>query len=368
MAGIFIPEQCGALSRAGVKTGLIFSRFEGLRNLSWRRLHCGVPGFVHTNDPVPTWGFATWSPPGLNRIIPSLVDRTLSKSYERYCAGQGRPDILHAHVALQSGPTVLRIARATGLEYIVTEHSSEILNADPSSGVAQRARRIYAEARCVIAVSSALERRIRDICPEARIRVIGNMVPDYVFRLRASKPPVSDGLKLLTLSNLQASKRVDRVIEAIAGLPSHLGRRVTLDVVGDGPEQARLQGLARELGVAARFHGELARERAMEMLAASDLLVHASAFETFGIVLAEAGALGVPVVATRCGGPEDIVASCSGLLVDVDDIRSLRGAVQSVLENLECWRSKAVAMSERAFELFHESKVAAAIARIYEST
>lgn len=365
LAGVFIPEQCEAIRRSGVDVGLVFSRIEGLSSLTLARFLRGLPGFVRTDDPVPTWGFKTWNLPGGAALAPHLVDLTLRNRYAAYEAVRGRPDIMHAHVALDAGPTTRKIAHAIGVDYVVTEHSSEILNAGLPAERLEMARRVYADARHVIAVSSVMAERISDICPQARIRMIGNMVPDSVFALRGSVARFDEGLRIVALSNLQPNKRVHNAIEALAGLPGRLRERVAFHVIGDGSERPKLEQLALTRGLPTTFHGYLPRNAAMRLLAGADLLVHASAYETFGVVLAEAAALGIPVVATRCGGPQDVVGKESGLLVEVDDVADLRAGIEAVLEDLEYWKAKGDEMSRRAFELFHESRVAASVADTY---
>ncbi len=365
LAGLFILEQCAAIRRSGVDVGLIFSRIEGLSCLSPARLPRGFPGVVQTDDPVPTWGFKTWNVPGGASLVPRVVDLTLRSRYAAYEAARGRPDILHAHGALDAGPATRKIARAVGVGYVITEHSSGILNAGLSSAGLDTARQIYTDARHVIAVSNILASRILDICPEARVRVIPNMVPGTVFALRTSARARDDSLKVFALSNLLPSKCVHNTIEALAGVSATFRNRVVLHVIGDGVERPRLEELARLRGLRTVFHGYLPHIEAMRLLAAADLLVHASAYETFGIVLAEAAALGVPVVATRCGGPQDVVGENSGLLVEVDDVAALRTGVDAVLGNLEYWRAQSDKISRCAYDRFHESRVAAAIADTY---
>ena len=82
------------------------------------------------------------------------------------------------------------------------------------------------------------------------------------------------------------------------------------------------------------FVGTVPREKACEFFQGIDAFVHPSRYETFGIVLIEALSTGRPIVATRCGGPNDIVRKEDGLLVDVDDVEGLAEAMRSMI-NLE---------------------------------
>ena len=68
-------------------------------------------------------------------------------------------------------------------------------------------------------------------------------------------------------------------------------------------------------------------------MADSDAFVLSSQYETFGVVVIEALALGLPVIATRCGGPESIVRDEDGLLIPIEDISSLAIAMKTIYDN-----------------------------------
>ena len=94
-----------------------------------------------------------------------------------------------------------------------------------------------------------------------------------------------------------------------------------LIIFGDGPESGALRALCAELGLYSRvsFRGHCPREELAEAYAAADCFVLASRSETFGVAYIEAMAAGLPVIATRCGGPEDFVTEENGILIPVDD-------------------------------------------------
>jgi glycosyltransferase involved in cell wall biosynthesis len=102
------------------------------------------------------------------------------------------------------------------------------------------------------------------------------------------------GLRVaVSVGRLVASKRVDRAIEHVAS--AH--ELDALVVVGDGPERARLERLARDRGIDARFVGRVPREEALAWIGAAQVLVHASEAEGLSTVVREAEALGTRVVA-----------------------------------------------------------------------
>jgi len=109
--------------------------------------------------------------------------------------------------------------------------------------------------------------------------------------LRASAQPEGDGPLLVCVGRLVASKRFDRALDRAA---SYTGARVV--VVGDGPERARLEALARAKRIDARFVGATSRDVAVAWIGAADALLHASRTEGLSTVVREAEALGVEVV------------------------------------------------------------------------
>jgi glycosyltransferase involved in cell wall biosynthesis len=366
VAGSFVLQQCKALSDAGVRIGLIFSRVEGLRSATFQTLRRGFPAAVRTDVPVPTFGFKSWNIPGFSSLIPVFHATTLRHSYASYVSEYGQPDMLHAHVALGAGPAAVQLAEAAGIEYVLTEHSSEILRGELPETRFSIAAGVYDGASTVIAVSDALAHGIARICPRANVRVIPNLIPDDVFRRRKPADSASGDLVVVTISHLDTNKRVHWAIHALSSLPENLRRRVVLHVVGGGPESLRLQKFAQACQFRTVFHGYQSHADAMDILSRADLLVHPSTYETFGVVLAEAAALGVPVVATRCGGPESVVTAETGKLVGIDDMPALCESVRDILANVTEWRSRRSRISESARRRFDAHSVSAQIIELYE--
>jgi glycosyltransferase involved in cell wall biosynthesis len=136
-------------------------------------------------------------------------------------------------------------------------------------------------------------------------------------------------VKLVTVGRLISLKRVDGLIRVIARLED-----TALVVVGDGPERARLEGLARALGVGGRvyFAGQTTHSRTLSLVAACDALVLNSTHEGFPHVVLEAMSVGVPVIAAAVGGiPEVVRDGENGRLISASDGEALYMAVAEFL-------------------------------------
>jgi glycosyltransferase involved in cell wall biosynthesis len=137
-----------------------------------------------------------------------------------------------------------------------------------------------------------------------------------------------DGVKLVgTVARLHPSKGIDGLIAAAARVVTRLPHTRFL-LVGDGTERAALERLAHELGIAEHivFLGE--RRDVRFLLAGLDLFVLPSREEGMGIVLIEAMATGIPVVATATGGIVEVVEDgVSGFLVPRGDANALAESI-----------------------------------------
>jgi glycosyltransferase involved in cell wall biosynthesis len=133
---------------------------------------------------------------------------------------------------------------------------------------------------------------------------------------------------------LNQRKGIDLLLRALAHLIRN-GQDVVLDIGGEGPEREALVLLARDLGIADRvnFLGLLSREGVRKAMQEAHLFVLPSSYETFGVAYIEAMACGLPVIATRCGGPEGFVTPDVGYLVPQSDENALATTIHDVFVN-----------------------------------
>jgi glycogen(starch) synthase len=228
--------------------------------------------------------------------------------------------VVHAHVGLRGGWPALENARPDARVF-VTEHASYI------DQVLEQAdsRDMYAEIleRCTtfFAVTDALRDTLVKTFPSLahKIELISNPISFGTAR----PEPVTALRRWLYVGTLIERKGVGWLLEAFAKCHAD-DPELTLTLVGTGAMADQLVRRAAELqvGPAVTLLGAVAPDEATRLMREHDLLVHAARWETFGVSIIEAIAAGMPVLVTRCGGPEHTLAGiedAAGQMIDVEE-------------------------------------------------
>lgn len=135
-----------------------------------------------------------------------------------------------------------------------------------------------------------------------------------------------------TVGHLFAVKRHDLLISALTTL-GEIGTNVRLLIVGEGPERGRLESLDRLLHRSAKVIFAGARQDVPRLLAAMDVFVNCSDSEGMSNALLEAMATGLPVVATRVGGNEELVRDrADGWLIPKDSVSAIAAALREAMD------------------------------------
>lgn len=153
-------------------------------------------------------------------------------------------------------------------------------------------------------------------------------------------------LRVLTVGRLIPRKGIDLLLRAVARAAAS-GTAVDLTVVGSGPEEGRLRTLAGDLGLAPRWHGFVDQPGLPELYADADVFAFPTLDDPFGIVVLEAAAAGLPVIASPHGGAtEDFVRDgINGLVVEPRDTAALAAAIGRLADDGEL----RAAMSDAAY-------------------
>jgi glycosyltransferase involved in cell wall biosynthesis len=249
-----------------------------------------------------------------------------------------KPEVVHAHVSLPAGLAGALIKRLSGTPLVITEHTSpfSLLMRNPLAALTTRTALRTADKR--IAVSKALRGEMLAY-PQLRmpIDVIPNVVDAGAFSAPRRKRDPGQPYCLLFVGEMETRRKgIEYLLKALAILKER-GGDVLLTLVGEGRNRAEYESLASRLGVAdvCHFHGMAPHGEIARFMSEADVFVLPSLAETFGVVLVEAMSAGLPVVTTRCGGPEELVTPDLGVLIGPGDAEALAGGIMDVLSRLD---------------------------------
>ena len=185
--------------------------------------------------------------------------------------------------------------------------------------------------------------------------VVKNGVDLARFHTAAASSLPTRSSRVCFIGELSRRRGIDTLLLALAALQQKGGETPCLDVWGKGdPAYSRaLMDLIVELGLAehVRLMGYAACVESV--LPTYDALVVPSRGEAFPLIVLEGMAAGIPVIATRCGGPEEMIENGrDGLLVEIDDHIGLAGAIERILEQRTYAGELAKAAREKASRFF----------------
>ena len=249
---------------------------------------------------------------------------------------------------------------------VLTEHSSGFAKGVYSPWQLKLAEKAIVGSRSRIAVSPSLGELLGDQFASSKglWKWIPNVVADR-FKTPDNFTSENRPVRFLNLALMTAKKGQFDLVKAFHSVIES-GLTAELWLAGDGQIRAELEEQVADLGIADKVHfmGLIAPEKVPKLLSEIDVMVVSSHYETFGVVAAEALMAGVPVIATRCGGPECIVQEGDGLLVPPKQPLVLGLAMKQLGEELSSYNRKGIA--ERAKNRFSGPAVAARLTEEYE--
>jgi glycosyltransferase involved in cell wall biosynthesis len=241
-------------------------------------------------------------------------------------------DVLHAQDIASVAPALAARAR-TGAPVVTTLHSSHFLKRAASPIWRPVLGGFVRASDHVLAASVEIARVAEEMAPGKRVEALTNGVETSIFRPVEPTLPPSGRRRLVVPRRLFHKNGVEFLVRA---MPYIVGRSDAEAVlVGDGPERERLEGLARELGVAERvsFLGKRRNDEMPGILSSGDLAIFPSLMEATSVAALESMACELPVAASRVGGLPEIVDDEVGGLFEPADPRALADVVVRLLDS-----------------------------------
>ena len=253
-------------------------------------------------------------------------------------------DLIHAHFIYPDGVIAARLGQRYGIPVITTEPAPWLPWLRDYPRVGCIVNEALAHIRVVTAVSESLRQNIAAAAgPTVATEVLYNVADDETFRAPAPGERW-DPDQILFIGVVRHVKGLDVLAHALARLASRRPK-LRLVVVGAAyyrgyqKDEADARAVIDQLGLGTRvvFIGQVGPAEVAAALRRSAVLVVPSRRETFSTVTVEALASGTPVVATRCGGPEETLTRETGRLVPAEDPEALAAGIEEVLETREAF-------------------------------
>ncbi len=244
----------------------------------------------------------------------------------------GSPDIVHVHIAMKAGLFARELKRRYDIPYVVTEHWTgyfeNSLHNINTKGILFRAltKAVLKNASLLLPVSNYLGEVIKNKITSVKYTTVPNVVNTAVFfPVQKAK---DETLQLVHASIMGYQKNMEAVIEALDIFKAR-GGRFLLQVFGPPPahliELVKQKGLDKEIV----FRGEVPQAVLAPAVQAADALVLYSRYETFGCVLIEANACGIPVIVSKFPVfNEFITEGINGLFAEGDNPEALAAVLE----------------------------------------
>lgn len=280
-------------------------------------------------------------------------------------ASESGLDLLHVHYAIPHSISaflareILRPERY--LPIITTLHGTDITLVGKDRSYLPITRFGIQQSDGVTAVSENLRQATCETFGLCHIQVIPNFINETLYARRPDPAKrahfAPHGEKILMhVSNFRPPKRAPDCVEILAHVRQQVEARLIM--VGDGPDRAQVEWLARTRGVAEYVHFAGKQPNIPHCLSLADLFLLPSELESFGLAALEAMACEVPVIASRVGGlPEVIDDGLTGYLLEMGDVDAMAEAALRLLQDEDLYQRVSQRARAVAIERFSSQKI-----------
>ncbi len=247
-----------------------------------------------------------------------------------------KPDVIHAYILLRTAVVASYLSFIYNIPYVVNEQWSGYATGKFHEGpfLKKKITKFLVRRSAGLATVSNF---LLDKMHACGIRNSNeSVIPNSIVVVENSKKPLSEKVHVLLVADLvDEIKNISAVIKVVARIKD-IFPDFEMRIIGHGKDKTMLVELARELGVLNSyviFEGLKTNPEVYQYLQNCDFLVMNSRFETFSSICCEALSCGRPVLATKCGGPQEFIDEESGILIDVDEDQQLEENFLFMLSN-----------------------------------
>ncbi|WP_320940576.1 N-acetyl-alpha-D-glucosaminyl L-malate synthase BshA [Lysinibacillus capsici] len=283
-------------------------------------------------------------------------------------------DVLHVHYAIPHAVCAVLAREMSGRDIgiVTTLHGTDISVLGQDSTLSQAIKYGIDKSDIVTTVSQALKEQTYELIDTVKpIETIYNFVDEREYfprnsgNLKEQFGIQEDEKVLIHVSNFRKIKNLPHIVDAFMKIRANMKAKLLL--VGDGPEKHRVMDQVKGSPYMkdVLFLGK--QENLAELYAISDLKLLLSQQESFGLVLLEAMACGVPCIGTNVGGiPEVIEHGVDGYIVELGDTEAVAAYAIHLLQDEEQLLRFREAAIRAVSEKFHSSKIVEQYENLYE--
>jgi glycosyltransferase involved in cell wall biosynthesis len=293
-------------------------------------------------------------------MLSYLLAATFFGIFKIFCS---RYDIINSHFALPTGPAGFVLSKLSQTPHVLTIIGGDIYDptkkSSPHKSFLLRLiiKNIARNAQQVISISSDIKEKAQNYYQMKEITIIPYGLKTPNIELKSKTNSASPTCKLITIGRMVKRKGFSYLLKALA---LNKNRNVQLHLIGEGPLKKQLIKLANKLKIQNKvtFEGTVSEKKKHILLKESDIYVLPSLHEGLGLVIQEAMAFALAVIATNNGGQTDLVSDGeNGLLVPPADVQSLTNALNKLIENPDL-RNKMARNNKRQADKYEVEKLA----------
>ncbi|SFL85441.1 N-acetyl-alpha-D-glucosaminyl L-malate synthase BshA [Gracilibacillus orientalis] len=274
-------------------------------------------------------------------------------------------DIIHAHYAVPHAICAILAKQMAKhpVKIVTTLHGTDITVLGIDHSLKKMIQFGIEQSDAVTAVSESLVKQTKEMLRiERPIHVVYNFVneqeyqPDDKEELKQKFGIEKDEKVLIHISNFRKVKRLEDVIRTFAAVYKETPARLLL--IGDGPEYGPIYDLVRELQLEQVVHFLGKQKNIPSLLSIADIKLLLSEKESFGLVLLEAMACGVPCIGSNVGGiPEVIEDGATGYIEELGDIDAFAARTLELINDTNKWQIFSDKAKERVLQHFSSDKI-----------
>lgn len=355
-AGVFFTEQALALKKLGNNVTIAIV---DILNYPYKSDKPKFKVFKEERHGIDVYRMIV--PSYMTGHIPGVFFSYYARYYKKlfkYMLAQGHSfDVMYAHSFWHAGYIATLLKKEFNLPLIVQEHRSMLITGEFSNKVNKYLKATVVNSDAFYCVSSKLRDNVYSRTGLIKgIEILPNMVDD----LFQYKPLNNDKFTYTFIGTLNENKRIIQLLNCFEKV-CESNSNVVLKIAGDGPQLDQVNEIingSEVLKKAVSVLGLLSREKVLDLLSETNVLVLPSAFETFGVVCIEAMAVGRPVICTR-NGSADFVDDSNGVLIDVDSDDQLIDAMRRIYQDYSKYNQHLI--SEKCVKAYSSTSVMSAV-------